>query len=268
MKMEVSNSSSATSASLLSSHVTSHHDNLSDYHNHHHHSSHLPPPPSATPLTSSDGYTLAPVSSASPPPSMSSMAVLSGNGGMLPSLSALDKYSSDHLMSSLGFSHYTTIGVRKLPEGNNHQESGHQHSLSPIPSYSSLVTSPSPVTTILAPVTTHQTYSTTQAPSSSYPYFSSSQSVDLSSPLYGSYSTTGVFSSKTLQPSRPRSKARANTGKAKLAFFNNSAQLTTSGSRHSSLISTNKTYFLIPQSYIFEKLFYSSSLHWDCFGFI
>ena len=145
-------------------------------------------------------------SSASPPPtSMSSMS-------MLPSLSALDKYSSDHLMSSLGFTHYTTIGVRKLPEGNHH--GGHSSSLSPIPNYSSLVTSPSPVTTILSPVTTHQTYSTTNAPSSSYPYFTSPSSVDLSSPLYGSYSTTGVFSSKTLQPSRPRSKARANTGKA------------------------------------------------------
>jgi hypothetical protein len=136
---------------------------------------------------------------------------------MLPSLSALDKYSSDHLMSTLGFTHYTTIGVRKLPEGNaHHGGSSHPTSLSPIPNYSSLVTSPSPVTTILAPVTTHATYSTTIAPSSSssaYSYFTSPSSVDLSSPLYGSYSTTGVFSSKTLQPSRPRSKARANTGK-------------------------------------------------------
>ena len=144
---------------------------------------------------------------------------------MLPSLSSLDKYSSDHLMSSLGFTHYTTIGMRKLPEGNQHQHhhqhqhsgssSSHPTSLSPIPNYSSLVTSPSPVTTILAPVTTHATYSTTIAPSSSssaYSYFTSPSSVDLSSPLYGSYSTTGVFSSKTLQPARPRSKARANTG--------------------------------------------------------
>jgi hypothetical protein len=147
---------------------------------------------------------------------------------MLPSLSALDKYSSDHLMSSLGFTHYTTIGVRKLPEGNHHPHHHHQHggsshptSLSPIPNYSSLVTSPSPVTTILAPVTSHVTYSTTLAPSSSsaYPYFTSPSSVDLSSPLYGSYSTTGVFSSKTLQPSRPRSKARANTGKRSEPLF-------------------------------------------------
>ena len=96
------------------------------------------------------------------------MSVLSGSGGMLPSLSALDKYSSDHLMSSLGFSHYTTIGVRKLPEGNHLSgSSSHPTSLSPIPNYSSMVTSPSPVTTILAPVTTHATYSTTMAPSSS-----------------------------------------------------------------------------------------------------
>jgi hypothetical protein len=154
---------------------------------------------------------------------------------MLPSLSALDKYSSDHLMSSLGFTHYTTIGVRKLPEGNHHPHHHHQHggsshptSLSPIPNYSSLVTSPSPVTTILAPVTSHVTYSTTLAPSSSsaYPYFTSPSSVDLSSPLYGSYSTTGVFSSKTLQPSRPRSKARANTGKRSEPLFFQSSALT------------------------------------------
>ena len=152
------------------------------------------------------------------------MSVLSGSGGMLPSLSALDKYSSDHLMSSLGFSHYTTIGVRKLPEGNHSGSSAHPTSLSPIPNYSSLVTSPSPVTTILAPVTTHATYSTTLAPSSSsttsaYSYFATPSSVDLSSPLYGSYTTTGVFSSKTLQPSRPRSKARANAGKTAICFF-------------------------------------------------
>ena len=144
---------------------------------------------------------------------------------MLPSLSALDKYSSDHLMSSLGFSHYTTIGVRKLPEGNHLSgSSSHPTSLSPIPNYSSMVTSPSPVTTILAPVTTHATYSTTMAPSSSsttsaYSYFAAPSSVDLSSPLYGSYTTTGVFSSKTLQPSRPRSKARANAGKIPSRYF-------------------------------------------------
>lgn len=68
-----------------------------------------------------------------------------------------------------------------------------------------------------------------------YPYFSTSSSAsstpsalsggggaaamcnpaDLSSPLYGSYSTTGVFSAKTLQPSRPRSKVRANAGKTR-----------------------------------------------------
>jgi len=110
-------------------------------------------------------------------------------------------------MSSLGLSHYSSLGMRKLPEGNG--LSSLPTCLSPLPTYSS-----SPVTTILSPVTTHATYSTTTAPSSSgYPYFSSSPSIDLSSPLYGSYSTTGVFSSKTLQPSRPRSKARANTGK-------------------------------------------------------
>lgn len=78
--------------------------------------------------------------------------------------------------------------------------------------------------------------SSSTSSSTAYPYFinhqsssNSSSSVataamncggDLSSPLYGSYSTTGVFSAKTLQPSRPRSnnKSRANAGKTEPSF--------------------------------------------------
>ena len=55
------------------------------------------------------------------------------------------------------------------------------------------------------------------ASSSVYPYFTS-PNVDLSSPYYGTYSNNeGVFSSKTIQPSRSRSlKSRSHAGKTDL----------------------------------------------------
>ena len=56
--------------------------------------------------------------------------------------------------------------------------------------------------------------------SSAYPYFTS-PNVDLSAQYYGSYSNNdGVFSSKTLQPSRSRNmKSRSHTGKTEYLFF-------------------------------------------------
>ena len=57
--------------------------------------------------------------------------------------------------------------------------------------------------------------------SSAYPYFTS-PNVDLSAQYYGSYSSNdGMFSSKTLQPSRSRNlKSRSHTGKIdNLVFY-------------------------------------------------
>ena len=51
--------------------------------------------------------------------------------------------------------------------------------------------------------------------STAYPYFTS-PGADLygsTSPYSANSSATGVFSSRTLQPTRPRSKSRANAGK-------------------------------------------------------
>ena len=108
--------------------------------------------------------------------------------------------SSDHLISTLGLaaaSYPTTVAARKIQEGmaNN-------------------LTSP-PQDNLAPPTSTPSSNS-----SSSYPYFNSAASAsDLSSPLYGSYSTTGMFSSKSLQPSRARTKSRsANAGKAMWKF--------------------------------------------------
>jgi len=58
--------------------------------------------------------------------------------------------------------------------------------------------------------------------SSVYPYFTS-PNADLSSPYYGSYSSNdGVFSSKTLQPSRSRSlKSRSHAGKTDKLIYSN-----------------------------------------------
>lgn len=63
------------------------------------------------------------------------------------------------------------------------------------------------------------------ASGTAYPYFTS-PGVDLYSGYSatsaashnGSSSSTGVFSSKTLQPSRPRSKSRANAGKTGVVY--------------------------------------------------
>ena len=52
----------------------------------------------------------------------------------------------------------------------------------------------------------------TSSSSASYSYYGAAPN-DLSSPLYSSYPTAGVFSAKTLQPSRPRTKTRSNAGK-------------------------------------------------------
>ena len=56
--------------------------------------------------------------------------------------------------------------------------------------------------------------------STAYPYFTS-PGTDLygsNSPYSANSSATGVFSSRTLQPTRPRSKSRANAGKIRLFF--------------------------------------------------
>jgi len=117
----------------------------------------------------------------------------------LPSLSSIEvsaKHgSSDHLMSSLGFPSYSSTSAaaaaaaasRKFHEGNG-------------------------MTTYLQPNELASSSPTTSSSSpTAYPYFTS-PGVDLysgSSP-YSGQSSTGVFNSRTLQPTRPRTKSRAN----------------------------------------------------------
>ena len=55
--------------------------------------------------------------------------------------------------------------------------------------------------------------STSAASSAAYPYFTS-PGADLYTGSGGYNSSSAVFSSKTLQPTRPRTKSRANAGKA------------------------------------------------------
>lgn len=116
--------------------------------------------------------------------------------GPLPGIGSLEKHA-DPLMSSLGFAAAAAYGAggtmgRKLPEGMTASPSTSSISLSNNSSNNSIVT--------------------TSESAPSYSYFAAPNSSELSSPLYGSYSTTGVFSAKNLQPSRPRSKSRTNAG--------------------------------------------------------
>ena len=118
-------------------------------------------------------------------------------------------FSSDHLMSSLGFPSYSTVtsassvtvASRKFHEGNG---SGMSY----------LGSTPSEVSSAGDKMSPNVS-------STPYPYFTS-PGADLyssTSPYSTNSSATGVFSSRTLQPTRPRSKSRANAGKISILFF-------------------------------------------------
>ena len=146
------------------------------------------------------------------------------SGITLPSLASIDTKNSDHLMSSLGFPSYSssssTASVasvaaasavsRKFHEGNNGMGS-------PVTSGGTSGT----VTYLQPNEASSVTSNVTSTPA--YPYFTS-PGVDLyatsAASSYGSNglssSATGVFSSRTLQPTRPRSKSRANAGKIEM----------------------------------------------------
>ena len=133
---------------------------------------------------------------------------ISSSSTILPSLSSIEASvsakhgSSDHLMSSLGFPSYTSTSAaaaaaaasRKFHEGNGMTTSA----------------------TYLQPNELASSSPTTSSSSSTaYPYFTS-PGADLysgSSPYSASTASTGVFNSRTLQPTRPRTKSRANAGK-------------------------------------------------------
>lgn len=109
------------------------------------------------------------------------------SSGLLPSLTSIET-KSDHLMSSLAFPSYSSsvavaAASRKLHEGNG---------------------------------MSYETSTNVSSPTA-YPYFTSpgADLYSVSSPYSSNAnsSTTGVFSSRTLQPTRPRSKSRANAGK-------------------------------------------------------
>ena len=133
-------------------------------------------------------------------------AVISSSSTILPSLSSIEATaaskhgSSDHLMSSLGFPSYSSTSAaaaaaaasRKFHEGNGMTSAYLQPND---------LASSSPTTS--------------SSSSTAYPYFTS-PGADLysgSSPYSAGQSSTGVFNSRTLQPTRPRTKSRANAGK-------------------------------------------------------
>ncbi len=134
----------------------------------------------------------------------------------LPSIASIDasKHNgTDPIMPSLGFGYASPSlsggggggggsgatsngGARKL----HHLQEGTSPPDHQIPSLSN---------------SSQQSISSSSSSSTVYPYFAApTASNELSNPLYGSYSTTGVFSAKTLQPARPRAKSRANAGKS------------------------------------------------------
>lgn len=130
------------------------------------------------------------------------------HGLSIPGVSNLQgpKHSQDHLMSSLGFSSYPVISSgKKFQEGMSSSLS-HSTGTGDLSGLSSVMSG-------LPLDPSHQSGGGTSNghhPSASYvyPYISTSHATsDLTSPFYGSYSA------KTLQPSRPRSKIRANAGK-------------------------------------------------------
>ena len=107
-------------------------------------------------------------------------------------------------MSSLGFPSYSsssvtsassvTVASRKFHEGNSVSGSG---------------------MTYLQPNEVSSAAAAEKMSSTAYPYFTT-PGTDLyasTSPYGSANSSTGVFSSRTLQPTRPRSKSRANAGK-------------------------------------------------------
>ena len=118
----------------------------------------------------------------------------------LPSLSSIEAAKSDHLMSTLGFPSYITasttassVNSRKFQEGN---------------------TAANGIMTSTGGSSYNPTEAGSVASSAAYPYFTS-PGADLYSgtSVSGYNSSSAVFSSKTLQPTRPRTKSRANAGK-------------------------------------------------------
>ena len=117
-------------------------------------------------------------------------------------------------MSSLGFPSYSTGSVtsassRKFHEGNNVQD--RMSSAGQMSTYST-ANEVSGVDKMSSP---------NVSTSTAYPYFTS-PGTDLygsTSPYSANSSATGVFSSRTLQPTRPRSKSRANAGKIRFTFY-------------------------------------------------
>ena len=119
----------------------------------------------------------------------------------LPSLSSIEAAKSDHLMSTLGFPSYITasttassVNSRKFQEGN---------------------TAANGIMTSTGGSSYNPTEAGSVASSAAYPYFTS-PGADLYSGTAGYNSSSAVFSSKTLQPTRPRTKSRANAGKRDL----------------------------------------------------
>ena len=134
-------------------------------------------------------------------PSHPDLEAAASNLAALPSLSSIEAAKSDHLMSTLGFPSYitasaastaSTVTSRKFHEGNN----------GIMTSTSSYQTASEAGAAGGHPVTS----------SPAYPYFTS-PGADLYTGTYASNTSSAVFSSKTLQPTRPRTKSRANAGK-------------------------------------------------------
>ena len=221
MKFESSNNSSnPSSGAALDSYGGGHHHH--SHHLHHSLSSNNPESSSLNGGTGSSSSTSLPPPSAPLPSMEMSRHHMSHSGGSSSGLHQ-DGSSPDHVMSSLaGFSSSYSVmaGGRKLQEGTAAPEdmggnSSAVNSGGGDPAAGGVSNNDS------SALAGHSGFNNSginppPTPSTAYPYFASPSS-DLSSPLYGSYSTTGVFSSKAFSnQSKPRNKSsRANAGKLK-----------------------------------------------------
>ena len=181
---------------------------ITDNHHQHNQHSHVTQPP-GTPVSHHHQDYLQPhshqdlVHAAAVASASEAHAAVNHSLATLPSLSSIEAAKSDHLMSTLGFPSYitastTTSNSRKFQEGNTAQSvaNGIMTSTGSGSSYN---------------LSTEAVASA--ASSAAYPYFTSPGADLYSGTSAGYNSSSAVFSSKTLQPTRPRTKSRANAGK-------------------------------------------------------
>ena len=188
----------------------------------HHHQDYLQPPPHSH---HQDLVAHAAAVASSEAASVSALATLPS----LSSIEAVHQAKSDHLMSTLGFPSYITaasttaasasVNSRKFQEGNTTNPSAAQAIVSNgiMTSTGGSTSAGSSYNLSTAESAVVGSVASAASASAAYPYFTS-PGADLYSgtSVSGYNSSSAVFSSKTLQPTRPRTKSRANAGKRDL----------------------------------------------------